>query len=169
MSFTEKKRTYRFTDVEVCLDAALSSERDALMVDKGPAVAKRIKEIESQMRDSIVTLRISGVPYQKYLQVQRAHPARKGRVEAFDPETFYPDFVYKHGAEVEGETVTPLSESPRSQWDEFVSGFTTAEINAIASAVEETNGRRADTGFLSRGSAATEPSSPTSEPPETGE
>ena len=170
MALTGKTRTYPTEDVTICLDAALSAERDRLTGERGPDAAKRIKELEERMRDSLITIRVTGVPYAEYLKIQHTHPARSGRYEPFNKETFYPDFVYKTGYEVEADgSLSKLSENPRKVWDEIASGFTVAELVALMQAVDRVNETRAETGFLSRGSALTEPSSPTFEPPERGE
>lgn len=174
MSFTSKKRTFPHRDVTLCLDAALAAERDALMARissadrKSPADAKALSDIEERMRESIVTIRVCGVPYATYLKIQNAHPRREGRMEAFNPETFYSDFIYKTGFEVDGGEPKKLSEIPRREWDEFVENLTTAEIEALARVVEETNGQRVETAFLSLGSGSTEPSSQNSGQPESG-
>ncbi len=172
MSLADKlsKRTFPTQDVTICLDAALGAERDALMTQRGPAAAKRLKALEEKMRDSLVTIRVTGVPYGEYLKVQRQHPGRKGiDFTGFNTETFWGDFIYKTASIVDGDDVQKLTDVPRKQWDELVDGLTAADLDALAIAVDATNSKRVETGFLSIGSASTEPSSPTSEPLETGE
>lgn len=160
MSFSEKlgKRTFPTRDVTICLDAALGAERDALMSVRGPQAKKQLAELEERMRDSLVTIRVTGVPVGLYVKLQGMHPRRDGRAEVFNPETFYPDFVYRTASIVEGDELEKLSELPRAQWDEFAENLTTAELNALAQAVHDTNTEKVETGFLSRGSATTEPS-----------
>lgn len=176
MSLSSKrgKRSFPYTDITLCLDAALAAERDSLMREiakskVAPSVKKRLNEIENQMRDSLLTVRVTGVPYPEYMKIQRAHPKRNGIPEVFNPETFYSDFVYKTGYEVDGENLTKLSDQPRKDWDEIVGELTTGEMTVLANAVESNNGRPVETGFLSQGSASTEPSPQTSEPLEPGE
>jgi hypothetical protein len=172
MSKKNRTRTYPHRDVTICLDAGLAAERDALMVRvkgrKSPADAKAVKELEDRMRDSLLTIRVTGVPRLEYAKVQRAHPS-KNPLQSFDPDTFFMDFIYKTGFEVDGDEVTRLSEWNRSEWDEIADGLTDAEFTALATAVHETNVERVETGFLSVSSAQTGHSTQTSEQPEPGE
>lgn len=168
----KRTRTYPHRDVTICLDAELAAERDELMKRvkgrKSPADVKAVRELEDRMRDSLLTIRVTGVPRAEYAKIQRAHPG-KSPLQAFDPDTFFMDFIYKKGFEVDGDTVTPLSSWNRSEWDEIADGLTDAEFTALAEAVHETNVQRVETGFLFNGSALTEPSSQNSEQPEPGE
>lgn len=173
MSKKNRTRTYPYKDVTICLDAALVSERDALMVKvgkgrKSPEVAKQIHDLEARMRESLLTVRVTGVPRAEYSKIQRAHPG-KTATQAFNPDTFFTDFVYKTGFEVDGDEVTRLSEWDRSEWDEIADGLTDVEFTELATAVHETNVQRVETGFLSRGSGQTEPSSQNSGQLEPGE
>jgi len=175
MSLSSKlsKRTFPTQDVTICLDAALGTERDALIAKarRSPADAKALKKLEDEMRDSLVTIRVTGVPYVEFLKIQRSHPGRKGvDFTGFNTETFWGDFIYKTASVVEDDgSLSRLSEMPRKEWDEFSEGLTAADLDALAIAVDATNNKRVATDFLSRGSASTEPSSPTFEPLEPGE
>ena len=167
-----RKRTYGHRDITICLDAELGSERDALIANKrkSPDEAKRLKQIEEEMRESLLTIRVVGVPRAQYAKIQGAHPGKPGTMQAFNPDTFFSDFIYKTGFEVEDDgNLSKLSEWNRSEWDEIADGLTDGEYTDLASAVFDLNKTRPDTGFLSRGSASTEPSSPISEQPEPGE
>jgi hypothetical protein len=173
MSKKNRTRTYPHKDVTICLDGAAAAERDALMVKVGkgrrsPEVAKQIRDLEDRLRESLLTIRVTGVPRAEYDKIQRAHPG-KTAVQAFNPDTFFTDFVYKTGFEVDGDEITRLSEWDRHEWDEIADGLTDAEFTAVATAVHEMNVQRVETGFLSRGSVQTEPSSQNSEQPESGE
>lgn len=183
MSLAEKKnkRTYPTKDVTICLDAALSAERDRLMarqaqpsddrVRSGKAsIAKEIAALEDRMRDSLLTIRVTGTDYATYNSVQFAHKPRKGRMEAFNPTTFFTDIVYKTSYEVDGDELVALRDQPRGDWDEIANGLTDAEFTELANAVIATNGVRAATGFLDRNASGTTPdSSETSGSPETSE
>ena len=165
-----RTRTYPHRDVTICLDAMLGMERDALLVKKrlSPSEVKQLKDLETRMQDSLLTVRVVGVPRAEYAKIQRAHPGVTP-LQAFNPDTFFYDFIYKTGSEVDGDEVSPLSEWKRSEWDEITEGLTEGEWNDLAQAVHDVNVKRVETGFLSRGSAATEPSSQNSEPQEPGE
>ena len=170
MSKKNRKRTYGFRDVTLCTDAALGAERDALIAKnrRSPVEAKRLADLEKEMRESLITIRVSGVPRMDYSKLQRPFISANGEL---DFDRFFTDFIFKTGFEVEADgTVTKLSDGwSRSEWDEFSEGLTDAEYSDLANAVAAMNKTRMETGFLSRGSTATEPSSPTSELLETGE
>jgi hypothetical protein len=180
MSLADKisKRTFPTKDIVLCMDSALSAERDAAIVDLAAArksgegrlassptatLTKRIAELEEQMRDSLVTVRVVGMPFQAYNKIMAAHPPRKGKQEAYNVETFFPDVVYKAGSLVEGDQVTPLSDTPRGEWDSLVEVLTDKEFDALVEAVIATNRTMQEVGFLARGSATTPDSSETSD------
>lgn len=161
MSKKNRKRTYPHKDVTICLDAGLAAERDALMASIGarrsPAEVKAVKELEDRMRDSLLTIRVVGVPRLEYAKIQRAHPG-KSQGQAFDPETFFMDFIYKTGFEVDGDEVSKLSDWERSEWDEVAGGLTEGEFTELATAVHICNIERVNTAFLSSSSGLTEDS-----------
>jgi hypothetical protein len=183
MSLSEKisKRTFPTTEVKFCLDAALSAERDQALRDLADARAtdsgrlasnvagaaqKRVAELEKAMQDSIVTVRVVGLPFAEYNKIMRAHPPRKGKPEGLNPETFFPDVVYKSGWLVEdGKDPIKLADTPRSEWDALVAVLTDAEFDDLAKAVNVVNRTLQEVGFLGRGSGKTEDSSGTSESP----
>lgn len=186
MSLADKisKRTFPTKDVVLCLDAALAAERDALVADLAQArksgegrlasspvekLTKQINELEERMRDSLVTIRVAGLPFAEYNKIMRAHPPRKGKQEAYNVETFFPDVVYKSGSLVEGDEVTKLSESPRTEWDALVEVLTDKEFDTLVEGVIATNRTMQEVGFLARGSATTAASSEISESPEPSE
>jgi hypothetical protein len=174
MSYADKisKRTFPTRDVVLCLDAALSAERDAAIAEvtrlsqvqekareagssrmRNPELAaaqKKVAELEERMRDSLVTIRVTGVKYAEYNSIQFAHKPRKGHNEAYNPISFFPDLVYKSSYEIDGETVTKLTDTPRSAWDALVEELTDAEFTELANAVIAVNGIKAGTGFLDR-------------------
>ena len=172
MSKKNRTRTYPHQDVTICLDAGLAAERDALLQKvkgrKSPADVKAVKDLEDRMRDSLLTIRVVGVPRVEYAKVQRAHPG-KTPLQAFDPDTFFMDFIYKTGFEVDGDEVSKLSEWNRSEWDEITEGLTDGEWSDLCQAVHDTNVERVSTGFLSVSSGQTEPSTPNSGQPDPGE
>lgn len=165
-----RTRTFPHRDVTICLDGAASADREMLLAKqrRTPAEAKQLKEIEARMKDSLLTIRVVGVSRAEYAKIQRAHPGTSP-MQAFNPDTFFYDFIYKTGFEVDGDEVTPLSSWNRSEWDAITADLTEGEWNDLAQAVHDMNVKRVETGFLSRGSVTTEPSTPTSEQPDPGE
>lgn len=176
LSSYRAKRTFPSRTVTICLDAALSAEKDRLLRQRfaagdkvPPALAKAFKDLDARMTESLLTIKVVGVPFAEYHKIQMAHPARKDVREPYNPLTFYPDVVYKTGLLVEGETETPLRDSPRGEWDELVAGFTSAEMIALTEAVDDVNGNRVNPDFLLTGSATIPGSSETSGSPATSE
>jgi len=165
-----RTRTFPHRDVTICLDGAASADREMLLSKqrRTPAEAKQLKDIEERMKDSLLTIRVVGVSRAEYAKIQRAHPGATP-MQAFNPDTFFYDFIYKTGFEVAGDEVSKLSEWDRADWDAITEDLTEGEWNDLAQAVHDMNVERVETGFLSRGSATTEPSSQTSEQPEPGE
>lgn len=185
MSLSDKiaKRTFPTQDVVLCLDGELSQEREKALQAVADArknnrlagggvkaVLDRVADIESRMKDSIVTVRVVGLPFAQYNKIQHAHPPRKGHMEAFNPLTFFTDVVYKSSLLVVPDTdPVPLTATPRKEWDEFVDALTDAEFGQLARAVAEVNNTGREYGFLGRPSEATLDSSATSESPEISE
>jgi hypothetical protein len=183
MSLSDKlqHRTFPTKDVTLCLDAALSAERDAAMAElakqqqdsrlasgKG-AIQKRITEIESRMRDSLVTLRITGLPFAEYNKAVHANPPRKGRQETFNPTTFFLYVARKSTQYIDeaGEAHDITGE----EWDRIESGLTDGEHDNLATAVIEVNRTQGlqGVGFLGRASEKITGSPETSGSPELSE
>lgn len=174
MGYADKigKRTFPTRDVVLCLGAGMSAERELALAEvarltreqddareagssrmRNPQLAaarKKVANLEDRMRDSMVTIRVTGLPYAEYNSIQFAHKPRKGHNEAYNPISFFPDVVYKSSFEVDGDEVTKLSDTPRSAWDALVEGMTDAEFTELANAVIAVNGIKAGTGFLER-------------------
>lgn len=176
LSSYRAKRTFPSRTVTICLDAALSAEKDRLMRQRfaagdkiPPALAKAFKDLDARMADSLLTIKVVGVPFAEYHKIQMAHPARKNVNEMYNPLTFYPEAVYKTGFLVEGDEETPLRDSPRREWDELVSALTSAEMIALTEAVDDVNGNRVNPDFMRAGSAPIPSSFETSGSPATSE
>lgn len=89
--------------VDICLDADLAAEHDALsqrlaaaqrsqattMAGSGEAaeIAHRIRDIEERMQASVVQFRMRGLSAYRRQEWLDAHPAREGKQELFDPYT----------------------------------------------------------------------------------
>jgi hypothetical protein len=188
MSLSEKisKRTFPTRDVTVCLDGQLSQERekalaavaeanerksDRLASDGGlKAALAKVAELEAAMRDSLVTIRVVGVPFALYNKIQHAHPPRKGHPEGFNPLTFFTDAIYESSLLIEADAdPVPLTDTPRKDWDAFVDSLTDAEFSQLARAVTDVNNTGREFGFLGRISETIPDSSETSDSPETSE
>lgn len=161
-----EKRTFPSIVVTICLDAALSAEKDQIQRQifaagerKPPALVKAMRELDDRMLESCLKIRVVGVSFAEFQKIQLAHPGRKGQQEPYNPVTFYPDVVYKTSLLVEGDVESPLSDQARSDWDAIVADLTTAEMSALVDAVDEVNGRRVNPDFLLPGSTATPDSS----------
>lgn len=193
MSIADKiaKRTFPTLEVPICLDAALSAEYDSAVASvdrlskaqrlaaeagssraRNPELAsarKTADEVKARMRESTLVVRVVGVPFAEYNKIQRAHPGRKGHAEAFNPYTFFGDFLYKTATwrEPDGEW-EPISATAREQWDKLVDNLTDGEYEQLANAVHALNKRPQTAAFLVD-SASTRTSDETSESPETSE
>lgn len=182
MSLSDKlaHRTFPTKDVTLCLDAALSSERDAAMAELVKArqtdsgrlasntagrIQKQINEIEARMRDSLVTLRIVGLPFAEYNKCVHANPPRKGKQESFNPTTFFL-YVARKSAKYIDENGDPQDISSED-WEALEASLTDGEHDNLANAVIEVNRTQGlqGVGFLGRASATTRDSSEISEPP----
>jgi hypothetical protein len=185
MSLSDKlqHRTFPTKDVVLCLDAALSAERDAAMAELvkandpatrrlagngGREVQKRIDAIEDRMRESLVTLRITGLPFAEYNKCVHANPPRKGKQETFNPVTFFLYVARKSATYVEGDEALPISDE---DWAALEGALTDGEHDNLANAVIEVNRTQGlqGVGFLGRASATTTDSSETSAQPEPSE
>jgi hypothetical protein len=186
MSLSDKlqHRTFPTKDVTLCLDAALSAERDAAMAelvkakdaDSGRlagngtgAIQKRITEIESRMRDSLVTLRITGLPFADYNKAVHANPPRKGRQETFNPTTFFLYVARKSTQYID--EAGAAHDITGEEWDRIESGLTDGEHDNLATAVIEVNRTQGlqGVGFLGRASEKITGSLETSGSPELSE
>lgn len=162
-------------DVPICLDLDLIDQRDDAMSaldaahrtaklsdermvsGEHPAVSaarERVDEIDAQIRDASVILRVYGVDRHTYNQWIVDCPPRKGRQELFDSSTFFMHaakksavYVDENGAEHE---ITP---------DEWVAidKMTDGEYDRLAQAVLHVNRGigSVDVGFFGNGSAPT--------------
>lgn len=180
MSLTDKilNRTFPQKDVTLCLDAGLAVEREQIVTELAKAradtrlagntakVQKLIADIESRMTESLVTLRITGLPFAEYNKALQANPPRKGRNEDFNASTFFLYVARRSAKLVEGDTLSDIS---AEEWDALESALTDGEHDAIASAVIEVNRTKTGNAFLGRVSGVNRSSSETSEPQETSE
>lgn len=165
-------------DVPICLDLDLLAQRETAMraisttrkgVDDQRLVSREIspatralEEIEQQIRDSSITIRIIGVDRTTYNQWLLACPPRKGKQEQFDPKFFMHAakhsavYVDEHGAEHE------ISDD---EWNEIDKMLTDGEHDRISEAVVYVNRAvgAVDVGFFGNGSGMTRDSSETSD------
>lgn len=179
MSLSDKlqHRTFPTKDVTLCLDAALSAERDAAMAELVKAreddakrlagnaarpIQKRIDDIEERMRDSLVTLRVTGLPFAEYNKCVHANPPRKGKQEAFNPTTFFLYVARKSAKYIDDSGAHDISPE---EWEQIEAGLTDGEHDTLANAVIEVNRTQGlqGVGFLGRASGTTPDSSETSD------
>lgn len=168
---SEAVETFPFKDVTVCLNRALAAERDRLMGELAAvqsenrmrkdtkALREQIDAVTARMQDSLVTVRITGVPYAEYQRWLNANPPRKGKQELFNVDTFFTYAAKRSASIVDGEVVEQITPE---EWDLLDEKLINSDFNAIAAAVLEVNNQGVP-GFLLTASARTAASPVTSE------
>jgi len=178
-----KSAKFPFKDVSISLDRALGAERDELLQARpplaaraaavveekapdarlgGPSVAKelqkldkKIADVETAMRDSAITLRITGVSFGTYNEYIAANPPREGKQEQFNSSTFYIYVARRTAQSLEDDgTLEPVTDT---EWDDIEANLTDGEHDRIAMAVVAVNRTEGLRGvdFLSNISGAT--------------
>lgn len=176
------KASFRFEDVEICLDGELGVQRDALLKELGAAangsfkdvaaVQARIDALEATMRDELVTLRLRALSFDRWNGIIALRPPREG--VALDSRKGYDIVgVTKAAAEasgwvVDGDKTEPI---PADEWADLWENLSGGDFDRIWGAVtrlNETDGW-AGVGFLKKGSTKTPDSTGTSDLPATSE
>jgi hypothetical protein len=181
------KATFRYEDVDVCLDGELSVERDRLYKElsdaadapratMGPspvaAVQERIDAVEAAMRDDMVTLRFRALSFDRWNGIIALRPPREG--VAIDGRKGYDIVgVTRAAAEasgwvVDGDTTESVSADEWADLWEKLSGGDFDRIWGAVTRLNETDGW-AGVGFLKKDSTKTPDSTGTSDLPATSE
>jgi hypothetical protein len=181
------KATFRFEDIDVCLDGEASVERDRLYRELGeaadaprltmgpPATAEvqaRIDALEDTMRDSLVTLRFRALSFDRWNAIIALEPPREG--VAIDARKGYNIVAAtKRAAEASGWVVDgDKTESiPHDEWADLWENLSGGDFDRIWGAVtrlNETDGW-AGVAFLKKDSTKTPGSTGTSVSPATSE
>lgn len=181
-SLTDRLNNRKFPtkDITLCLDGELTQQRDTALAELAQAkqraserltgggtaeIQKRIDAIEDQMRESLITIRITGLPFTEYNKCIQACPPRKGKQEVFNASTFFLYTARRSSHYIDGEgNPQPITSE---EWDQIEAALTDGEHDLIASAVIDVNRTQGMTGvgFLGHASATTPASSETSELP----
>jgi len=150
-----KKRTPEHMDVSFCMDRPLAKQlSDALSEDlsKGGTwsggKSQKVKELEKQVRDASVTIRVSSLSWSEYNELMNQHPPRDGKTEEFNSETFYAAAAKMTAVEVTAKSTMPI---PDEDWDDFIDGLTDGEYERLASAVMQVNRNFATVGLAPLG------------------
>lgn len=181
------KASFRFEDVDVCLDGEAGVERDRLYRELGeaadvpratmgpsPAVAvqERIDALEDSMREDLVTLRFRALSFDRWNGIIALRPPREG--VAIDARKGYDIVgVTKAAAEVSGWVVDgDKTESIASdEWADLWEKLSGGDFDRIWGAItrlNETDGW-AGVEFLKKGSTKTPDSTGMSDSPATSE
>lgn len=181
------KATFRFEDIDVCLDGEASVERDRLYkelaaaadaprVTMGPPptveVQSRIDALEDSMRESLVTLRFRALSFDRWNGIIALRPPREG--VGVDARKGYDIVgVTKAAAEASGWVVNgDATESVSAdEWADLWENLSGGDFDRIWGAVtrlNETDGW-AGVAFLKKDSTKTPDSTGTSGSPETSE
>lgn len=139
-----KHRKPEQMDLVFCLDRPLLKELESARADAERQaegrMAKgndpRVKELEKQVKDASVTIRISSLPWDQYNALMLEHPARDGHDEQFNASTFFAAAAKATAVEVTEKSTVPI---PEEDWDEFLDGLTDGEYDRLAGAVVQVN------------------------------
>ncbi|MGO4583643.1 hypothetical protein AB4Z38_07110 [Arthrobacter sp. 2RAF6] len=182
------KASFRYEDVDVCLNGEASVERDRLYRELGDAadgprttmgpiaavaeVQAKIDALESEMRDDLVTLRFRALSFDRWNGIIALRPPLEG--VAVDARKGYNTVaVTKAAAEaggwlVDGDTTESI---PADEWADLWENLSGGDFDRIWGAVtrlNETDGW-AGVGFLKKDSTKTPDSTGMSDLPATSE
>lgn len=181
------KASFRFEDVDVCLDGEASVERDRLYRELGKAaeaprvtmgpspvmeVQARIDALEEAMRENLVTLRFRALSFDRWNAIIALRPPREG--VSIDARKGYDIVgVTKAAAEasgwaVDGDKTEPI---PSDEWAGLWENLSGGDFDRVWGAVtrlNETDGW-AGVAFLKKDSTKTPASTGTSDSPATSE
>ncbi|MET9339279.1 hypothetical protein [Nonomuraea sp. NPDC003804] len=75
---------------EQALARAEAESRDSLAGTSaaGVAAARRVQELEAEMADHTISIRLRALPHKRFSDLQAEHPGREGKEEAWNPATF---------------------------------------------------------------------------------
>jgi hypothetical protein len=170
------KASFRYEDVDVCLDGELSVERDRLYKEleaaanaprvtlgAPPAVAavqEQIDALEAEMRDDIVTLRFRALSFDRWNGIIALEPPREG--VTLDARKGYNIVnATKRGAEASGWVYDSATDAVESialdEWKDLWEKLSGGDFDRIWGAVtrlNETDGW-AGVGFLKKDSTKT--------------
>lgn len=140
-----EKRSADYVDLDFCLDRRLAKSLAEARLEQGRAEgaygagkSKALRDLEKQVLEASVTIRITAMPWPEYHALVNEHPPREGFPgEVFNPNTFYVAAAKQSASEVTdlGSTV-PIHDE---DWDEFVNGLTDGELDRLAGAVHQLN------------------------------
>lgn len=166
-------RTMPHKDVLICLNLDLLGERDEAMAavdaaartvrasgDRMVTVASpalqearaRVAELDEQIRDASITLRVVGVDRNTYNQWLNECPPRKGRQEPYDSSKFF-IHAAKHSAKYVDENGN-VHDITEQEWADIDATLTDGEHDRLAQAVVHVNRSvgQVDVGFFANGS-----------------
>lgn len=139
-----KQRKPEQIDLVFCLDRPLLKELESARSDASRQAEgrmargtdPRVKELEKQVEDASVTIRVSSLPWDQYNALMLDHPARDGHEEQFNASTFFAAAAKATAVEVTGLSAVPI---PEEDWEEFLEGLTDGEYDRLAGAVVQVN------------------------------
>lgn len=155
-------------DVPICLDLDLLDQRDEAMKAISPRKAvqddryvqpnvdasARVAEIEAQIRDASITLRIKGVDRLTYNAWMMQCPPRKGKQELFNSSTFFMHAAKRSAVYLDGDEEHEITDE---EWATIDKILTDGEHDRIAQAVLHVNRAvgAVDVGFFVNASETT--------------
>lgn len=142
-----KQRKPEHVDLVFCMDRPLAKElehaRSEARADSeqkdgaySGGKSERVKELEKQVAEASVTIRLSSMPWSEYNELMTLHPPREGHDEQFNSSTFFEAVAKASAVEVTAKSTVPI---PDEDWAEFVDGLTDGEYDRLAGAVVQVN------------------------------
>jgi hypothetical protein len=176
------KASFRYEDVDVCLDGEAGVERDMLYkelgdisaakLDEVAAVQAKIDALEDTMRDALVTLRFRALSFDKWNGICAKRGPREGVAidarKGYDIVAVTKDAAEVSGWVVDGDTTETI---PADEWADLWENLSGGDFDRIWGAITRLNESDgwAGVGYLKKGSTKTPDSTGTSDLPATSE
>lgn len=165
------------SDVSISLDGALAAERDRLVAEAHAAIknagnddrlgqkpravelTEQVQELEAQLRDRLITIRITQMPGSAWAALKAQHPVGKSpgpydKAQGYNVEAVARKALMSHGARVVGDETEKLTAAQWQKLFDTVSGgdfqnliLETLNVNQLKSQITVAN--------LSKGSRRT--------------
>lgn len=130
-----------YEDFSICLDRPLARQYEKAQEEARVAASERmvgggkspeVERLAKLVAAASVTLRVYALPWGEYNEIVTQHPAREGKEEQFNAETFFPAAAKASAVEVEDEIESPID---GDDFDRLVAGLSDGEFDRLAGAV----------------------------------
>ena len=155
------------TRVKFCLDGNLKAEHEAAeaefnavrsrslgdsrLNDPAKDLAKRVNDLEEEMKATSVTFLVRGLPRGKWSDLVAGHAAREGNAVdknyGFNVESLMVEALPASIVAAENSAGEPLDFDPASEWDALAEDMTNSQYEDFVLAVLRVNAGRNDVPF----------------------